>query len=337
MKILIVKDPKKNSECARAEDIFHEHFMEESAFFIKEALKIHHDVSILEADTLLREHLLNERPDLVFNLVNGEELPGGITHVPNLLDEIGIPYTGSSGAAHLRAYDKGITMRFLKCMGIQVPRFKEVRSLKDMPAASLPFPVLIKPMDGGYSRGIFNENLVFTPDELYLRVEKLFLEKYAPLLLTEFIQGRELTLGVLGSGEHLCVLPPMEVSFENLPENLHRFYSYEAKVTYEKYIQNSIPAKVSKDLSDQLEVTARHIFRTLGLSDYARLDLRIKEDNRIYLIEANSLPGLHKTHSDLVKMNEALGRTYEDLISSIIASACKRQGESVSGRLISGR
>ncbi len=108
-------------------------------------------------------------------------------------------------------------------------------------------------------------------------------------------------------------------------------------MTYEKYIQNSIPAKVSKDLSDQLEVTARHIFRTLGLSDYARLDLRIKEDNRIYLIEANSLPGLHKTHSDLVKMNEALGRTYEDLISSIIASACKRQGESVSGRLISGR
>ncbi|WP_313127080.1 hypothetical protein [Proteiniclasticum ruminis] len=167
-------------------------------------------------------------------------------------------------------------------------------------------------------------------------MELLLLEKYTPLLLSEYIEGREFTLGVLGNGEHLEVLPPMEVSFKNLPEDLHPFYSFEAKVTFEDHIENKVPAKISESLLEKLQVSARHIYRTLGLSDYARLDFRVRGE-KVYLLEANSLPGLHKTHSDLVKMMEATGRTYEDLICSILEFAMEKHQIGVANRLISGK
>lgn len=335
LKILILKDKVIHQEDRRECDSYHDQFMKESACFVMEALKDSFQVAILEVEGGLKEKLKIEKPDLVFNLANGENLPGGIDAVPNLLDELGIPYTGSSGAAHLRAYDKTLTMKVLKSMGVLVPKFQEVSERTDLSRVDLPYPILIKPKDGGYSRGIYNENLVFTKEELVRRVNELLDENYKELLLTEYIEGRELTLGVLGSGEDLEMLPPMEVSFENLPEDLHSFYSFEAKVTYEKYIKNNVPAVLDKHLLEELAVTSRHIFRVLGLSDYARLDIRIRE-GRIYLLEVNSLPGLHKDTSDIVKMYEAEGKTYKDLILTIVNSALRRFHHGVNGRLISG-
>ncbi len=336
MRVLVLSDKITGSSQKREDELFHDQFMDESVLFVVEELKKRHEVSYLEADLHLKEKLKKERPDLVFNLVNGTALPGGISYVPNALDELGIPYTGSSGVAHGKAYDKGLTMKVLGSMGVLVPRFMEIRNLKDLSAFHLPYPVLIKPKDGGYSRGIFNENLVFSMEELRAQVELLLLEKYTPLLLSEYIEGREFTLGVLGNGEHLEVLPPMEVSFKNLPEDLHPFYSFEAKVTFEDHIENKVPAKISESLLEKLQVSARHIYRTLGLSDYARLDFWVREE-RVYLLEVNSLPGLHKTHSDLVKMMKAEGKTYEDLIYYIVDSAQDRYRRSVAGRLISGK
>lgn len=336
MRVLVLSDKPCESRNKKEEDLFHDQFMEESVLLVVEVLKKRHDVSCLEADTALKEKLKEERPDLVFNLANGEGLPGGITFVPNALDELGIPYTGSSGAAHGKAYDKGLTMKVLKSMGILVPKFMEIETQKDLSSVDLPFPVLIKPKDGGYSRGIYNENLVFNREELRAQVEVLLREKYTPLLLTEYIEGREFTLGVLGSGERLHVLPPMEVSFRNLPEDLYPFYSFEAKVTFEDQVENKVPATIPESLHEKLQVSARHIFRTLGLSDYARLDVRVREE-KVYLLEVNSLPGLHKTHSDLVKMMKAEGKTYEDLIYYIVDSAQDRYRRSVAGRLISGK
>ena len=336
MRVLVLSDKPCESRNKKEEDLFHDQFMEESILFVVEVLKKRHDVSCLEADTALKEKLKEERPDLVFNLVNGTALPGGITFVPNALDELGIPYTGSSGAAHGKAYDKGLSMKVLKSMGILVPKFMEIETQKDLSSIDLPFPVLIKPKDGGYSVGIYNENLVFTLEELRVQVELLLREKHTPLLLSEYIEGREFTLGVLGNGEHLEVLPPMEVSFKNLPEDFHPFYSFEAKVTFEDHIENKVPAKISESLLEKLQVSARHIYRTLGLSDYARLDFRVRGE-KVYLLEANSLPGLHKTHSDLVKMMEATGRTYEDLVCSILEFAMEKHQIGVANRLISGK
>lgn len=336
MRILVLQDKKYESDEQREEEKFHDLFMDESVRFVVEVLKKRHEVACLEADTALKEKLKEERPDLVFNLANGEGLPGGITFVPNVLEELGIPYTGSSGAAHGKAYDKRLTMKVLRSMGILVPKFKEIETLKDLSSFDLPFPILIKPKDSGYSRGIYNDNLVFGLEDLAAQVQALLQEGYAPLLLTEYIEGREFTLGVLGSGEHLDVLPPMEVSFKNLPEDLYPFYSFEAKVTFEDQVENKVPAKILESLHEKLQVSARHIFRTLGLSDYARLDVRVRED-KVYLLEVNSLPGLHKTHSDLVKMMEAAGKSYDDLIYHIVDSAKERYKRGVDGRLISGK
>lgn len=334
MSILILYDRKNKEKSLKEEDLFHEGFMEESVSFVEAALATTYATVRMEAGFDLREKICKERPELVFNLVNGEGLPGGISFVPNLLEELGIPYTGSSGAAHRRSYDKAETLSTLKSLGILVPRFMKIEKLEDLAAFQLSYPVLVKPTGGGYSRGLHNENLVFSFRDLEIRVKEMLSMNYKPLLLTEYIEGREFTVGVLG-GEPLLVLPPLEISFKNLPEDLYPFYSFEAKVTYEEYVENILPAPLSEKEILKLEVSARHIFRSLGLADYARLDFRMKED-RLYLLEVNSLPGLHRTHSDLVKMNEAAGRTYEKLILGIVTSARERFKGGVRDRLISG-
>ena len=143
------------------------------------------------------------------------------------------------------------------------------------------------------------------------------------MMITEYIEGREFTVGVLGEGENIRVLPILEIDFSNLPSNLNKIYSFEAKYVFDSYVKYHLPARLEDDLREKIETIAKKAFNSLDLRDYSRIDFRVK-DGIPYVIEINSLPGLHKESSDIVKMAKAAGLSYDDLILTIAQNGIER-------------
>lgn len=142
-------------------------------------------------------------------------------------------------------------------------------------------------------------------------------------MITEYIEGRELTVGVLGNGKNLTVLPILEVDFSNLPDHLNNIYSFEVKFHYGDRTIFHIPAKLTKETKKRIEKIAVKAYNALGMRDYARVDIRLNK-NTPYVLEINSLPGLMKGHSDLTKMAEASKLGYNGLIMKIVNNAINR-------------
>jgi D-alanine-D-alanine ligase len=146
-----------------------------------------------------------------------------------------------------------------------------------------------------------------------------------PALVEEFIDGTELSVGIIGNGDSLEVLPILEIDFSTLPEGLERFYSYNVKHNYGEMTNYICPARISNNVKEKLEFYAKKLFRVLNLRDYARMDVRIRDDE-IYFLEVNSAPQLVPVYSDITKMAKAAGYEYDDLILKILEISMERWG-----------
>lgn len=282
-----------------------------------------HQVVRLEATRDVVRRLPDVGVDVVFNLAEGIAGRGREAAVPAMLEHLGIPFSGSEAATMAIALDKAAAKAVVAQAGVPTPRALVV-SRPDQPLGALRYPVIVKPNAEGSSKGVSQKSVV--EDEAALRRELADqLARYQqPLLVEEFLPGREFTVGVLGDTQAPRVLPPMEIVFVE-PDSKHPVYAFGDKLDWSKKIRYDAPAKVSAALSAEIERVALGAWRALHCRDVARFDLRCDADGRVCFIEVNTLPGLTPGWSDLCMISEAAGLSYQALISAILAPAIARR------------
>ncbi len=294
---------------------------------IREAIASYgHEVVDLEATSDLPILLASTPVDVVFNIAEGFKGRSRESQVPALLELLDIPYTGSDPAALNVSLDKALAKRMVKTHGVLTPDYLVMNTGKErLPKDMPPFPLLVKPVAEGTSKGVTKKSIV--RDEAELReVAREMIGKYRqPALVEEYVAGREFTVGLLGE-RRPRVLPPMEIVFLDASDPTP-IYSFEMKQDWNDQIRYEVPAKLTPRELDRLERAAREVFAALGCRDVARVDFRMDALGRIYFIEANPLPGLTPGWSDLVLIAQAAGIEYRALIGEILSFAIRRYQE----------
>lgn len=284
-----------------------------------------HIVVHLEATPDLPRVLAEADVDLVFNIAEGVEGRNREAQVPALCELLGIPYTGSDSATLAIALDKALAKKVLMQHDILTPAFQVMETGRERLSPDLRFPLIVKPNAEGSSKGIGSTNVVDNEDELREAVQNL-LERYKqPVLVEEYIKGREFTVGLLGD-KRPRVLPPMEIIFRD--KSIERpVYDYVVKQEWEKHVYYECPAKLTPTELRAIEKIARETFWALDCRDVARVDLRMADDGQIYVLEINPLPGLTPDYSDLVLIARAVGMDYDELIAEVMLGGLRRLRE----------
>jgi D-alanine-D-alanine ligase len=291
-----------------------------------------HRVSVFGVHDDLRKlvaSLARRRTDLVFNLVEsfGDNL-GGDAAVAGVLDLLRLRYTGGGpGELYLRQ-DKGLAKKVLAFENILYPHFAVFSKDADFESAgNLHLPLFVKPLTADASIGIDGDSLVRDTTALMERVLAIHKKIGDSALVEEYIEGRELYVGVLGNREPLA-LPPIEMDFSGLPERVPRVLGSRAK-----WIKSSVEYKGTKsvlaDLPDELRArlhkTALDAYRALRVRDYGRVDLRLTEAGEIFVIEVNASCYLEEG-SEFATAAKAAGIEFPDLVQRIAELARERYG-----------
>ncbi len=293
---------------------------------IREAIASYgHEVVDLEATTELPYVLAATPVDVVFNIAEGFRGRNRESAVPALLELLDIPYTGSDPAALSVSLDKALAKRMVRTHGVLTPDYAVMHTGKERLPRELSFPLLVKPVAEGTSKGVTKKSIV--RDELELReVARELIAKYRqPALVEAYVAGREFTVGLLGE-RRPRVLPPMEIVFLDATDPTP-IYSFDMKQDWNDKIRYEVPARLSPRELDRLEKAARECFTALGCRDIARVDFRMDAEGRIFFIECNPLPGLTPGWSDLVLIAQSAGIEYRGLIGEILAFAIRRYQE----------
>lgn len=280
-----------------------------------------HEVVELEATAELPTLLPSLGVDLVFNVAEGMRGRNREAQVPALLELLGVPYTGSDPAALSLTLDKGLAKRIVRQAGIATPDFALGRpSTRKLPPG-MSFPVIVKPLAEGSSKGVIGSSVVHGESELRERVRAIY-ERYGqPALIESYLPGREFTVGLLGELRPK-VLPPMEIIFTDADATFP-VYGYDEKVV-EGRVRCQAPAEVSPGLARELARVARGAFTALGCRDVARIDIRLDGRGKAHFIECNPLPGMTPDWSDLCLIAKGAGMDYRTLVGEIMAPALRR-------------
>ncbi len=288
-----------------------------------------YEVVLLEADKDFIFSLKDSNVDFVFNIAEGIHGESRESHVPAILEMFNIPYSGSGVLTQAITLNKSRKKEILDYYHIKTPRWQVFKNTNQKLNPNLRFPMIVKPDAEGSSVGITNESLVFDIVSLKKQVSKVLKEYDQPALVEEFITGREFTVSLLGNPPK--VLPIVEVNFDHLPENIHRFDSWEAKWIFDNPdspVDPIIcPAVIKPKLKAQIEKVARMTFEKLGCVDMARIDIRLDSEGVPHVLDVNALPGLMpdpKMNSRFPKSCYAAGMSYDDIILTILNSALKR-------------
>src|SRR5262249_13992379 len=242
--------------------------------------------------------------------------------VPAVLEMLGIPYTGSDPLTLAATLDKDCARRLVESAGVRVPRAEVWYPGDDLldPQSHpwLPYsPVIVKPAWEGSSKGIRGQCVVDTPQALNAAIESLRKDYRQPILVEEYIQGEELTVGLVGNDN-----PTTVGILRVLPvEATERFvYSLEVKRDFRRLVRYESPPHIPAANTAAVEQAARAAFRVLGCRDVSRVDFRLR-DGVPYFLEVNPLPGLNPESSDLVILATMNGWTYDELITGILQAA----------------
>ena len=284
-----------------------------------------HDVrclGVLDSLTEMRVAISEWKPDVVFNLL--EEFNGIVTydqHVVAYLELLRQPYTGCNPRGLLLSRDKPLSKQLLAYHRIPTPRFEVFRRGTPVRTArKLTFPLFVKSATEDASLGIAQASVVDDLPRLKERVEFMYEQIGSDALVEEYIEGRELYVGVLGN-ERLVRLPVWEMAFGSMPESLPMIATRKVKWDHEYRERYGITTHQATDLASgvavQLDKLSRRIYRVLGLSGYARMDFRLTRDGRLYALEANANPNL-QDGEDFAESALAVGIKYRDLLERIM-------------------
>jgi D-alanine-D-alanine ligase len=266
------------------------------------------------------EKLLAAPPDLVFNIAEGLGVGRSReARVPAVCEMLGVAYTGSDPLTLAAALDKDVARRLVRSAGVKVPA--AVLFSPGMPDScfQLTFPAIVKPAWEGSSKGIHSKCIVQSVPELVAAAEQV-LGYRQPLLAEEFIDGGELTVGVVGN-DPPRILGAMQV----IPNQTDGpfVYSLEVKRDFRNQVRYECPARLAPEVMTAVEEATLTAYRTLGCRDVARIDFRLR-DGVPYFIEANPLPGMNPESSDLVIMADLVGLSHAELIGMILDAALER-------------
>jgi D-alanine-D-alanine ligase len=266
--------------------------------------------------------------DLVFNLT--EAYAGDDTKEMNVaayMDLIELPYTGGGPHAHFLAQDKATAKKMFHFHGIRTPYFATAYRGNIDHAHDVNFPLIVKPQLEDGSIGIDAAAVVSSVKELMERVEYVQNEFDSPALIEEYIEGREIYAGILGSYERTEVLPLVELDLSQLPEGVPRIASRDVKFETESHAYKVTKSAIAEDLDEEttkkLSDTAIAAYRAVKLRDYGRIDMRLTPKGEVYVIEANPNPWLSSKHEFAMAARKS-GRTYTELIKAIVELALDR-------------
>ncbi|MBI2477884.1 MAG: D-alanine--D-alanine ligase [Planctomycetia bacterium] len=267
-----------------------------------------------------------DRWDLVFNICEGLRGTGREAQVPAILDLYEIPYTFADPCVMSVCLDKGVTKSVVRHVGVPTPRFAVVvyeEHIADLVDNSpFHFPLFAKPIAEGTGKGVTPASRVNDVDELAIVCKQLLDRYQQPVLVEEYLPGREFTVGILGTGKQAACLGTLEIVLREEAEQ--DVYSYVNKERCEELVEYRLVDAETDEQVRRAEDIALVAWRTLGCRDGGRIDLRCDAEGQPQFLEANPLAGLHPAHSDLPMLATALKMSYVELIRRIVDSAAGR-------------
>jgi D-alanine-D-alanine ligase len=292
---------------------------------VEDALqRLGHAAVAIDVGSDLVERLRELAPDAVFVALHGRDGEDGT--IQELLEVLGLPYTGSGVAACIRCWDKVLTKHLLRDHGIPTPdfhafsetAFRELGAAQALPAIEqqLDFPLVVKPAAQGSALGIkFARAAADVPAAIvsaFSYDRKVLLERYVP--------GRDLAVSIVDEGGVPRALPVVEA----VPEG-RDFYDFEARYEIGR-TRFVCPAELPDGVADRTRELAVEAYRALGCAGFGRVDLMLREDGELFVLEANSVPGLTET-SLLPQAADAAGIPFDALVERIVAMALSRGAE----------
>ena len=304
-----------------------------------------HHVTFMEADASLYDRLRQQRPDICFNIAEGHFGDSREAQVPALLEMLRLPYTGSGVLTMALTLDKPMTKRVLSHHNLPTPPFQVFERLHEALDPELHFPLFLKPSREGTGMGISAESIVNDEGQLRKQLDRLFDRYDQPVLAERFIEGREITVGVLGNltspvawrlpeneaaariSRGLHFFAPLEIDMSRYPAEEAGIYTGNIKTTLAHDFHYLCPAPLRVDQIEELNWLTAATFRITGCLDVARVDFRLdaNDNDKPYILEINPLPGLNPEYSDLVVEARADGWRYEKRVNSILHEAIERQ------------
>jgi D-alanine-D-alanine ligase len=279
----------------------------------------HEVVRIGHVRALAQRLVAGERWDLVFNIAEGVAGFGRESQVPALLEAYGIPYTFSDPLVCALTLHKGMAKHVARGCGVPTPSFALVTTPAEAEAVDLPLPLFVKPVAEGTSKGVTEKSLVKSRAALVAVCTELLREFRQPVLVEEYLSGREFTVGILGMGSSARAIATLEVA---LREGSGEVYSYKAKAQWRDFVDYRLLAAGA--IRAEVEAVALATWRALGCRDAGRVDVRLDSQGRAQMIEVNPLAGLTPDHSDLPIMAELSGMDYRTLIGEILRCTAAR-------------
>jgi len=270
----------------------------------------------------LRGAITEWKPDIVFNLL--EEFDGIGTydqHVVAFLELMHQPYTGCNPRGMLLSRDKVLCKQLLSYHRVPTPQFLVfARGKRPRLPRKLRFPMFVKSSTEDASLGIAHASVVADEKQLVERIAFIHEQTHSDALVEEYIEGRELYVGVLGN-DRLKVLPVWEMSFGSLPESLPAIATRKVKWDRRYQQKYGITTAAAENLPEgtvaRLEQMSKRIFRALHLTGYARMDFRLRADGTLYVLEANANPNLSAAE-DLAQSARKAGMSYDELLHRIL-------------------
>lgn len=260
--------------------------------------------------------LKGELPGMVFNISYGIQGQARYTHVPGMLEMVGIPYVGSGPLAHSLALDKVVAKMIFRQNGLPTPDFAVLHE-PEFETPELSYPLIVKPKNEAVSYGI---RVVNTEAELRDAAGAIFQAFEQPVLVEQYISGREINVGLLGNTPTEA-FPPVELIFDS--EGPQIYTLEDKKGTSGREVKLICPAPLSEELEAKAKDVACRAFSALGCYDCARVDMRVDDGGDLYILEINSLPSLGARGS-YVRAAGEVGLDFTALINRLVEIASAR-------------
>jgi D-alanine-D-alanine ligase len=315
-------------------DFIAEYDTEETIDAVKTAIEAGgHEVILIEADVNAYHHLQQKKKkiDIVFNIAEGIGGEARESEVPVLCEMLGIPYTGSGPLTLALCLDKARTKEVLAFHQIPTPGFRVYRDTIGLADIPLDFPLIVKLAAEGSSMGLSYDSVVDNKADLKKQIEFLLDTYNKPVIVEEFIEGREFGIPLIGNHPPVT-LPVMEFIFHGkksislfVPDKPFDIYHKRNQAIPETDVSNVCPADIPDSIRKKLTALAVKAFQVLGCRDWCRLEIRLDADENPFVIELNPIAGIDPSYR-FARSAEAGGMSYHRLINTILDSAIERYG-----------
>jgi len=269
----------------------------------------------------LLEKIDNLGVDIVFNISEGIFGRNRESQVPVILEMVGIPFVGADALTLALTLDKVMAKKIFIAEGIPTPSFFEIKTLDNLANTDhLKFPLIVKPRFEGSSKGLNDNSRVENMEELKKQTEYIINTYKQPALIEEFISGQEFTVAIIGN-DPPQVLPVVQIKIDGRLKLNDKFYTF-ARITSDR-LEYICPARVGQDLKKKISELALRTYNAVECRDFGRVDFRVDNEGRPYVLEINPLPSL-STEDVFMVVAKEIGISYPEMIGKILNSALKR-------------